>query len=347
MKAPFQYFGGKRRVASIVWDALGDVSNYIEPFAGSIAVLLERPDSHTGRIETVNDVDCFIANFWRALAADPDAVAAHCDLPVNECDLHARHAWLVNTGVDRIEKLLGDPDFYDAKVAGWWVWGLCSWIGSGWCTGKGPHVLVDGKLVDCRQFPHLGNVGQGVRRKLPHLGNAGQGIVRQLPHVGSNGQGISLKSGIGVQQYLGELAARLRRVRVCCGDWARVVTDGAMHAGSTVGVFLDPPYLGAVRDKNLYRTDNHNITNAVRQWCLDRQDDRRIKIVLAGYSDEHDHLIPQTWRRHRYSAGNSYNTSASSKKLNSGNAANRHNEVLWFSPSCDVANVEQMELIGV
>jgi len=331
MKAPFQYFGGKRRVASIVWDALGDVSNYIEPFAGSIAVLLERPDSHTGRIETVNDADCFIANFWRALAADPDAVAAHCDLPVNECDLHARHAWLVNTGVDRIEKLHGDPDFYDAKVAGWWVWGLCSWIGGGWCTGKGPHVLVDGKLVD--------------RRQRPHLGDAGRGITRQLPHLGPD-RGIRRTSISGVQQYLGELAARLRRVRVCCGDWSRVVTDGAMSAGSTVGVFLDPPYLGAVRDKNVYRTDDHNISNAVRQWCLDRQDDPRIKIVLAGYSDEHDHLIPQTWRRHRYSAVASYNTSASSKKLNSGNAANRHKEVLWFSPSCDVANVEQMELIG-
>jgi len=331
MKAPFQYFGGKRRVASIVWDALGDVSNYIEPFAGSIAVLLERPDSHTGRIETVNDADCFIANFWRALAADPDAVAAHCDLPVNECDKHARHAWLVNTGVDRIEKLHGDPDFYDAKVAGWWVWGLCSWIGGGWCTGKGPHVLVDGKLVD--------------RRQRPHLGDAGRGITRQLPHLGPD-QGIRRTSISGVQQYLGELAARLRRVRVCCGDWARVVTDGAMSAGSTVGVFLDPPYLGAVRGKNLYRTDDHNISNAVRQWCLDRQDDPRIKIVLAGYSDEHDHLIPQTWRRHRYSTGSSYTSSASSK-TKTGNAANRHKEVLWFSPSCGVANVEQMELIGV
>jgi len=209
---------------------------------------------------------------------------------------------------------------------------LCSWIAGGWCTGKGPHVLVDGKLVD--------------RRKLPHLSDAGRGIKRQLPHLGK-GVGVNRTSIIGLQHYLGELAARLRRVRVCCGDWSRVVTDGAMSAGSTVGVFLDPPYLGAVRDKNLYRTDNHNITNAVRQWCLDRQDDRRIKIVLAGYSDEHDHLIPQTWRRHRYSAVASYNTSASSKKLNSGNTANRHNEVLWFSPSCDVANVEQMELMGV
>lgn len=60
MKAPFPWFGGKRRVAHLVWDRFGDVPNYVEPFAGSLAVLLERP--HTPRCETVNDKDCYLAN---------------------------------------------------------------------------------------------------------------------------------------------------------------------------------------------------------------------------------------------------------------------------------------------
>ena len=38
MKAPFIWFGGKRRVAAEVWSAIGDVDNYVEPFAGSLAV---------------------------------------------------------------------------------------------------------------------------------------------------------------------------------------------------------------------------------------------------------------------------------------------------------------------
>ena len=71
MKAPFTWFGGKRRVADVVWDALCDVDNYVEPFAGSLAVLLERPTWHRGQAETVNDLDRFLANFWRALAASP------------------------------------------------------------------------------------------------------------------------------------------------------------------------------------------------------------------------------------------------------------------------------------
>lgn len=43
LKAPFPYFGGKSRVGPIIWDRFGDVKNYIEPFAGSMAVLLGRP----------------------------------------------------------------------------------------------------------------------------------------------------------------------------------------------------------------------------------------------------------------------------------------------------------------
>lgn len=41
--APFPYFGGKRRAAPMIWPRLGDTPNYIEPFAGSLAVLLARP----------------------------------------------------------------------------------------------------------------------------------------------------------------------------------------------------------------------------------------------------------------------------------------------------------------
>ncbi len=42
LKAPFPWFGGKSKVASLVWERFGDVQNYVEPFFGSGAVLLNR-----------------------------------------------------------------------------------------------------------------------------------------------------------------------------------------------------------------------------------------------------------------------------------------------------------------
>lgn len=96
LKAPFPWFGGKSRAAHLVWPRFGDVPNYVEPFAGSLAVMLRRPTP--ARIETVNDLDCFVANFWRAVRLAPEETAEWADWPVNEADLHARHRWLVNRG---------------------------------------------------------------------------------------------------------------------------------------------------------------------------------------------------------------------------------------------------------
>ena len=81
---PVTYFGGKRRVAGLVWPRFGDVVNYVEPFFGSGAMLLNRPMPFSGP-ETVNDADGFISNFWRAVVADPEGVAHAADWPVNEC----------------------------------------------------------------------------------------------------------------------------------------------------------------------------------------------------------------------------------------------------------------------
>ncbi len=162
LKAPFPYFGGKSRIAALVWERLGNVDNYCEPFFGSGAVLWLRRDPP--KIETVNDADCYVANFWRATQQAPDAVADFADGPVNEADLHARHRWLVlSDDAAAFRQLMrSDPDYFDPKVAGWWCWGLCCWIGSGWCThpeweGRGSAFAGDGEY----------GAGQGVNKEMP------------------------------------------------------------------------------------------------------------------------------------------------------------------------------------
>jgi hypothetical protein len=100
-----------------VWQAFGPVDNYVEPFAGSAAMLLAAPDRHPGkppRIETINDADGFVANFWRAIAHDPEATAHHADWPCNEVDMFARHSWLVRQTARITEQLHADPDWFDA-----------------------------------------------------------------------------------------------------------------------------------------------------------------------------------------------------------------------------------------
>lgn len=178
LKSPFVYFGGKSAIADRVWDAFGDVANYCEPFFGSGAVLLSRPGwrPDVRLTETVNDADGFLANFWRALSKDPDGVAGYADWPVNESDLEARHLWLVSRRKELTDKL-NDPDFYDVKFAGWWAWGINAWIGSGWCSGKGPWVYDEEK----KQIARRTDDRDGAKRQRPHLGDDGLGTC-QIAH---------------------------------------------------------------------------------------------------------------------------------------------------------------------
>ena len=145
LAAPFPYFGGKRRAAPIIWDALGDPGGYVEPFAGSAAALLARPVVIGKRVETLNDADGWLVNAWRSIQLSPDEVAKHCEWPVTEIDYHARLAWLqARRDADLVAWLEGDPEHHDAKAAAWWLYVCACGIGDPW--GSGPWRVVDGHL---------------------------------------------------------------------------------------------------------------------------------------------------------------------------------------------------------
>jgi hypothetical protein len=79
--APFAYFGGKTRLLAgpdrrPAAARLHD--HYVEPFAGSLAVLLAKPRSP---METVNDLDGDLMTFWRVLRERPDDLAGQWRSP--------------------------------------------------------------------------------------------------------------------------------------------------------------------------------------------------------------------------------------------------------------------------
>lgn len=349
LRAPFVYFGGKRAIAARIWALLGDVPNYVEPFFGSGAVLLSRPGYDPRRhTETANDADGMVSNAWRAIRGDPAAVAHWADWPVNENDLHARHAWLVGQKASLHARLEGDPFWYDARIAGWWIWGLACWIGSGFCSGQGPWQVEEGELRRQergagikRQRPHLGHTGQGVKRKLVHLGDAGKGVARKRVHLGGigNGNGVhavdrALDAGLPV--WMHALATRLRRVRVCCGDWARVCGPSVTIAHGLTGLYFDPPYGAEVgRYANIYTVDDGQVAAAVRAYCVQWGKHPLVRIVLSGYGDEHDALLAHGWRKEGWQANGGMG--------NQGTGAGRTNkawEMLWISPGCVGAAVQ-------
>jgi hypothetical protein len=401
LRAPFPWNGGKSRVADVAWRALGpDVVNYIEPFFGSGAMLLGRPGG-AGKIETVNDLDGGIVNFYRAIQSAPDEVASWCDWPVSELDLHARHAWLVSRLEELADQLRADPHYFDAKVAGWWVWGICQWIGTGWCARgaewkQKPDISVSGDRVGMgvigkqqvpdiaiparanttgrgvlsQQLPTLrvdsGATGNGIHAsgKIPLLSTNGQsgskgvlaeGLSKKMPMLALNGtgaaeagrgalsnsasesyglpaigndRGINGVSAPPCQAWFRALQERLRRVRIICGDWTRVLGNSVLGKGKNVGgrrpcaVFLDCPYDVNMRARRIYGHDSEGLSAKVREWALEHGDDPDLRIALCGYEGEHE--MPG-WTVHAWKGARGYASEDND---------NRSKERIWFSPNC-------------
>lgn len=300
LRAPFPYFGGKSRVAHLVWEALGDPDVFVEPFFGSGAVTLARP--HTPRREIVNDRDGFIANFWRAIKLDPAAVARHADWPSNETDKLARHRWLCEHKRKSrfLSRMECDPEYFDAKIAGYWVWVFSQWIGGG-CGDGNWHAEGDER-----------NRGYGINRsKLPRL----------VP------SGVVSRTRLGRLQPLFEaLSNRLRSVIVACGDWHRVTGNFGLPKRKGCATFLDPPYdHGAERCDDLYRVEK-STTADVQAWCREFGDRKNLRIALAGLEGEYD--LPG-WKVVKWTRVLGYTKTEQGLR-------NLERERLWFSPHCQI-----------
>lgn len=291
-KAPFPYFGGKGRIAAQVWKYLGNPDHYLEPFFGSGAVLLQRPDWTPKMTETVNDKDGFICNVWRSIQFSPEKTAKVCDWPINHADLMVRKARLIREENYLLENLVKDDKWHDVELAGYWIWAASCWIGDG--------------LNRPGQIPNLGNKGEGVH-----------------------------KTTAKIYDWFERLSNRLRRVRVVCGDWNRIC-GGNWQATywKNAGFFFDPPYGhgDGKRSKVVYNQDSLDISQDVIKWCLKNGDNKKYRIVLAGYEGEHNELENHGWKKICWKAQGGY---ANIKRKTDSKVVGKENaklERLWVSP---------------
>ena len=273
LRPPFPFFGGKSRFADLVWSRLGDPGAYAEPFAGSLGILLGR--KAPGKVEIVGDANGFISNFWRAVQSDPDAVAYHADYPCYQHDLYARNRFVMRWVSGESRRLLEDPKYFDAEIAGWWLWGVCA----------SPNGSKFG-LIDAGAHPETG--GRGVN-------------VLAAKYPGEVGSGERLRD------VMQTLASRLSRVSVMAGDWTSTVAerrlngnrqvkgDGSDH---TVGVFLDPPYKIMREERAVYLLDELSDTCAddAYRWALQNGDRYRIAYCMEGRNREDAiYQFPEGW----------------------------------------------------
>ena len=98
MKPPFTYFGGKTAIADRIAALLPPHEHYVEPFAGSLAVLLAKPPAG---METVNDLDGDLMNFWQVLRDRPGELTRACVLTPHS---RAEHRLSFEAAEDDLER---------------------------------------------------------------------------------------------------------------------------------------------------------------------------------------------------------------------------------------------------
>lgn len=317
-------------------------------FLGERDVVALTTDTHTYIAEGLASHNC---NTWRALRDNPREVARHAFGPIIEADYHARLAWLrERRGAELVAWLEGDPEHYDAKAAGWWLYVASAGIGDPW--NGGPWMVVDGKLVDTRITGHEDPNDIGIHRALPDLGTAGRGVNRatvaeypaatdiatehaylltEVPQPGE-GEGIHLGPR-GMQDfghlvtYLSRISDRLSRVRITCGSWERMLSNAVYGTGAggdgSRSMMFDPPY--SVSADVYGAIDSEPLHKEVEEWCLTEAPEF-LRIVVCGYDGEYPGLEAAGWRvaQGKANTGGGYAKSSD----------NAQRERLWLSPAC-------------
>lgn len=77
MKTALRYYGGKWKLAPWIISYFPAHLNYLEPCGGGASVLLQKPPA---KLETYNDLDGAVVNFFRVLRDQPDALIEKIEL---------------------------------------------------------------------------------------------------------------------------------------------------------------------------------------------------------------------------------------------------------------------------
>lgn len=246
MKPPFAYFGGKTSVADRIVDLLPHHDHYVEPYCGSLAVLLAKPPTV---METVNDLDRDLVTFWQVLRDRPDDLARVCALTP-----HSRHEY--------------EQSAYRGDTAG--------------------DPLETARRVWTRLAQ---NRGLSLR----------PGKTGWKHYVYPRGSSIGMPGYLsGYVDRMAAAAARLQLVSLECMPALDVIRKYGVQP--SVLLYVDPPYLGVVRDeRNNYKHEMR--TEAEHRELADALHAAKSAVVISGYaSGLYDEDLYAGWDRAEISA---------------------------------------------
>ncbi len=183
------------------------------------------------------------------------------------------------------------------------------------------------------QLPMLhgdsGASGRGVHTKKltsPALISEVGNLAVQIPHLGNEGRGMHRPAHThALTAYFRALAEPLRRVRVTCGDFARVLGPSVTWRHGVTAVLLDPPYAQTER-ATVYAVES-DAAHRARAWAIENGGNSLLRIAYCGYDT--GEAWPDGWQAVAWKAPGGYGSQGTGR-----GRANAERETIWFSPHC-------------
>ena len=300
-RSPLIWFGAKKVQAPHVWKLLGALDAYWEPFAGSCAVLLGAPRIHSK--EVINDVDAFIANFWRSVQHDPKMVLRLANRISSDIDNVSGKKELARRYDALLESCRDDFSYFDSEMAGLFLY----------CNANSMNPSLPKNATNTRLYISPTGSGRGWQ------------MTRKLTNPYKD-----------FGEWMERLATRMQKVSILCRDWRDVKDSRYLtflnyneDGKKTTGIYMDPPYTAESRMgiSTVYGHEDFDVAGDCRQWAFDHGENPSLRIVLSGFKTEFE-TVPSGW--HVYAAPRK----AGQENFNRNKAKALPSEVLVASPNC-------------
>ncbi len=244
---PFRWYGGKYSHLDFILPQLPRTHQYVEPFGGSAAVLINREPSP---VETYNDIDGDVVNFFKVLRESRDELLENIALTPFSRDELAHAVEQKRNGGDESEGFGGTSD-----------------------------ASSDGELTDIERarlfFVRAGQTRSGLAQE------ATPGRWAYCKSTSRREMSGAVSRWHGRLEHLYDVADRLRRVQIENKPAIEVVER---YDDDETLFYCDPPYPHETRgDTNSYghemTDDEHRELAAVLRECDG-------KIAVSGYDCE-------------------------------------------------------------
>ena len=100
MSVVIKYPGAKNRIADWICSFIPPHEVYLEPFFGGGAIFFNKQKAH---IETINDLNGDVFNFFKTLRDNPDRLIEAIELTAYSRDEY-EYAWSNPEGIDNVER---------------------------------------------------------------------------------------------------------------------------------------------------------------------------------------------------------------------------------------------------